>query len=546
MKIGNINKQNTAALIWFALLTLCIMYPLYRSGFVLTLDMVFTPQMYPSGNLNLLNLHEYILHLLATIIPGELLQKIILTLIFFLTGYLGYNLLKMITKNFCASIIAGSLYLINPFVYDRFLAGQWIFLLGYALTPLFLAQLINIGLEKNDPWYKSPELWAVVLWCTIGILSKHHFLLWWIIYVIHLLVEILTVIIQSRSTANILARLKVNGHIIAKIFFSSIGLILIFIFSSKLPFTSEELLYFATNPGQNGVIFNLITFNGFWAEGTTFKHIFELATLSEILLSLLILINFAVLPFAILDKNTRKYAKVLALSVLLGCLGLALSIGQNGLIGDIYAFLMDELPLLRGMREPQKFLSLYLIGFSMVLGVNIDYLYKLFSQNFSKFIPIILLLFLIIYPSFGLFSGGNHQLKSVTYPSDFAEVDEILRNLKSPKILVLPWTAYINTTWNNQRFANPSKLYFDQNIHVSENYLKGECDINYNEEEKTICVNYDDSSDFLLNSINSLKFTHILVYETNLKNASSSLTSSRNYQLVFQGEYLTLLEINNY
>ncbi|MDO8515123.1 MAG: hypothetical protein Q7S14_01360, partial [bacterium] len=99
-------------IIFFAILALAIIFPLLSPGFILTLDTI----MVPGG--------------------ADIVQKLTLFLIFFLAGY---GMARL-----CKNYFAGILYAINPFVYERVMAGHWDFLIGYALFPIIVLTMKNL------------------------------------------------------------------------------------------------------------------------------------------------------------------------------------------------------------------------------------------------------------------------------------------------------------------------------------------------------------------------------------------------------------------
>jgi hypothetical protein len=127
--------------LFYALLSLSILGPLLQPGYILTLDMVFTPhfdsssfvfgldEWWPSASAPFFILMEFG----SKIVPAWLIQKAILFLVFFLAG-LGAH--RLFPYRGAGAYFAGLLYMINPFTYARFLAGQWGMLTAYAMFPL--------------------------------------------------------------------------------------------------------------------------------------------------------------------------------------------------------------------------------------------------------------------------------------------------------------------------------------------------------------------------------------------------------------------------
>ena len=133
-------------LVYFGLLSLLIFVPLLGNGYILTLDMIFSPQMNfaipnSAGLYNELP-RDAILFVSSRFIPAWLVQQLLLLGIFFAAGYFMYELLVSLRPRYkILALAAATLYVWNPFTYTRLLAGQWAFLLGYALTPLFIRLL---------------------------------------------------------------------------------------------------------------------------------------------------------------------------------------------------------------------------------------------------------------------------------------------------------------------------------------------------------------------------------------------------------------------
>ena len=78
-------------------------------------------------------------------------QKLLLLAIVFLAGFGMHRLVAMQLPGggLSGRLFAGFVYAVNPFVYERLIAGQWFLLLGYAL-PWGFAVFLSVG--RNGPW----------------------------------------------------------------------------------------------------------------------------------------------------------------------------------------------------------------------------------------------------------------------------------------------------------------------------------------------------------------------------------------------------------
>src|SRR5580700_7820338 len=123
---------------------LIILGPLLGSGYVLTLDMVFTPRIRLPSHVSSSYLFYALLHILNFVVSSDVLEKLLLFAIVLVAGVGMHRLM-----NYCSgkladvyqrlgAYFAGCLFVVNPFTYDRFMAGQFAVLLGYAFLPWFV------------------------------------------------------------------------------------------------------------------------------------------------------------------------------------------------------------------------------------------------------------------------------------------------------------------------------------------------------------------------------------------------------------------------
>ena len=114
---------------------LVVLGPLLSRGYVLTYDMVFSPHAHIAlqsiregrGLYSALPMQTLTL-LLNQLLPGDVIQKLYLYAIFFAAIYTMYRCLPLASRS--ARLTAGLMYALNPFTYDRLMAGHWLFLLA--------------------------------------------------------------------------------------------------------------------------------------------------------------------------------------------------------------------------------------------------------------------------------------------------------------------------------------------------------------------------------------------------------------------------------
>src|SRR5258708_8255771 len=130
--------------LWAALtglgLGLLAIGPGLRPGFLLSYAMVFVPDpTFTRGTFGLagaLPRHvpsDAVVTALATLVPGDVVQKLILLAIFVMACTSAASLVP--SQQLTARLAAGVCYAWNPFVAERLLLGHWALLLGYAALP---------------------------------------------------------------------------------------------------------------------------------------------------------------------------------------------------------------------------------------------------------------------------------------------------------------------------------------------------------------------------------------------------------------------------
>lgn len=151
-----------------AALTLGILAPVLAPGYVLVYDMSFVPRqaMLPES----LGLGtgmpravpaDALLALATTVIPGDILQKLVLCGLVF-GGAWGIARLVPDRSPLTGSVAAVA-YTWNPFVAERLLIGQWGLLVGYASLPWVVAAALALRERPDVPRWVAARRWAALV-----------------------------------------------------------------------------------------------------------------------------------------------------------------------------------------------------------------------------------------------------------------------------------------------------------------------------------------------------------------------------------------------
>ena len=202
-----------------ALGTMLVMWQLLLPGYVLTLDMVFGPShvfYMPQGYLAGLPI-SVLIYLASYVIPAWLVEKVILAGIFFALFYLPLKFfpeeleVPQISYSW-GKYFAAIFYAVNPFVYERFLAGQWEVLIGYAL----LAPLVYVLLRFLRAPRMKAALWLAAILLIIGLFSIHALVMSVLFVALAIIVES-TRLLYRHERKGLVALIK-NSALIAIVF----------------------------------------------------------------------------------------------------------------------------------------------------------------------------------------------------------------------------------------------------------------------------------------------------------------------------------------
>lgn len=448
--------------ITYTVITLLVLAPLLRPGYVLTLDMVFTPQIrMPSAITN-----DYVLqaalHILNEVIPSQIIEKVLLLGIFFLAGFGMNRFVRSIAHAGNGAYVAGIFYTINPFTYDRLMAGQYLVLFGYALLPFFLYALRKF---VRSPGLRT-SLWLVCWSVIASIVSIHS-------------IGFMLLIAGIVGGCSIWSRRKTKGYI-QQLVRCSVLVIFLFLVASSywlIPIAlghggaaSEVAGYggsgaFATvGDSFIGKFANVIRLQGFWLEA---RNMFVLPETQIPLWGLLMLLIWVCVGCGVVSLwKSGKRLLVVSIGAMI-LLGVLLS---TGLWNEA---LINALPLFAVYREPQKFVTLVALGYSIFIAFGVDTILRVCARemgNLGLKGATILAWVLPLVITETMLWGCHGQLQASTYPADWFTVNTILdHDHQDFHVLFLPWHFYMYFGFVGRIIGNPAPTFFDKPVIVSDN-----------------------------------------------------------------------------
>lgn len=364
---------------------------------------------------------------------------------------------------------AGLLYTVNPFVYERFLAGHTFILLAYSIFPFAIRQLIKF-LEEGS----SRNILFTAIWMTIVAMLDIRFLIFFfilfgfflILYLFKKYKRITNIQLLKEVFLVIALFIVLNLYWILSPYYHKV------IFSSKI--SLAELDAFATHPKVNlNVLFNVTSMYGFWKEP---QFLLPKDTLPSWYIFPLVLIGLSIYGFIYLVKDKHKRAYAIGL-LWAWCVSLIFACGISLYpLKSQTLFLYQKIPLLYIFREPQKFAALMVFGYAYLGGMGVQSIMDKFkeAEKIKKFfISLFLILLFAALPIYthSIWAGLQGQIKPSHYPLSWYKVNEILNQDKQDfKVLFLPWHRYMAFDFTDGRIiSNPAADFFDKTIIQNDN-----------------------------------------------------------------------------
>jgi len=466
-------KIDKNVLILFSIIII-IFWKILLPGYLLTMDMTFAPDMRVILNssekfLNFV-LVSYLIHLLDLFAPAWVVQKIMLIGLFFSIGWLAFKYL-LAEKNNLVRWFTALIYLVNPFVYTRFLAGQWLVLWGYAFLPPLLYWLFLFQ-EKKD---RKSALHLFGWLFLIGVFSNHFFFMsafllavWFSVFSIKNLIK-KKYFIAWKMWKNIL----LGGAMFLVL--SSYWLVPALLRKAPLEqrFGAAHWEYFSAG-GYKKVspILNLVSLNGFWGERNVwaksflFPQDYETFWIAFLLLAGLIIIGV----FGGLLKKEKRLKTIIFLIIGFCALVFSAGIGDT-IFRSLNFWFFENVPLWSGFRDSQKFSGFLALIYAVFAGLGFSALLDFFERRKFIFRDLIIpLLFLVPFFFGSLMWGGFHQqLSPVWYPQSWFDSKKIIEaDTSMKKILILPWHGYMSFKFNdNLVIGNPARRFFGEKAIVS-------------------------------------------------------------------------------
>jgi len=451
----------------FFLVAMLITFPLWHSGYLFLLDWNIA-----SGSIMLWqqSFAQIFIVLLGLIIEYALFQKMLCFSILFFLGIGGFLFVQEIINEkrslvkMWVSYIGGFFMMINPFVYARLIDGQWFVMFGMIFVLYVFIHLLR--------WYKlhrRKDVIYAIIYSVFAVMISHH-----AVFFIFIIVGSFFALLywKKRNIKNITWIV----FFFSAILIANINIILGYALNlspnsvSMHQFNQEHLQTFsAIDNGNASIYINVLSLHGYWGENqgrflSTQKYVAVWKPL--------FLIFFAFVLVGIYFG--RKKFEIIFL-VFTGIISYILAIGIKGIFGPLVQFLYAYIPFYMGLREPHKWLNIFVICFCGIMIYGLYYILILVRQTWAVHVIGVAFIVMIITYTPTIFFGFQGQMQVRDFPQEWYRAKEKINcenNDKSAKVLFLPWHQYLKIDFlHDKKVANPAQSFFGSCI-LSGDYLE--------------------------------------------------------------------------
>ncbi|WP_202124338.1 hypothetical protein [Actinomadura physcomitrii] len=427
-------------------LGLAALGPGLAPGFVLSYDMVFTPDpVFTPMTFGLTGTvprqvpSDAFVTALAAVIPAGAVQKLLLLAIFVMACASAASLVP--SRRLLPRLAAGVCYAWNPFVAERLLLGQWALLLGYAALPWVVASAARTT-EKGG----TRRLVRALVPAAIGGFAA-------------LTVSGLAALVVALVSARLRGAVRVAGVVAV---LSLPWLVPGMLRPAGVPGNGHAVDVFAARADTPfGVLGSLLTLGGVW-NGETVPRGYGTPVLAGFWLAVVLGSLFAYGKWC-REPDWRKGAVVAAVAgFVLAALGAVAAPVLRGAVGLWSGFAV--------LRDGQQYVAPLAVVVAVGLGVAAD---RAITARYAMVAVGAVAAPVLLLPTLAWGAAGD--LRAVHYPDDWARARKIIAADSAPgDVLVLPWALYRSYPWNHgRRVLDPLPRYLNRRVVVNDALIVG-------------------------------------------------------------------------
>jgi len=446
-------KRNLPVWLWFLALGLLVAGPLLGGGYLLLLDFPSGPRfpqvpVFPlpsSGDVgNALPLLA--LHALLRSISPLLSDKLFLVVPIVMGGIGVFHFARSrLGVGSLPALYGATLFVVNPFVVDRYLAGHLYFLLAYSLLPWALAPIYDaLG---GDVRSAAPRM---AMWLAgFGAIDVH-------VAGLYALVALIAAAAASARRVMLAAVTLGLGAALAAYW------LLPALFSTPgAGIGPADLAVYASRPRGPAVIASLLSMHGFWRD--EFPSLAQHFPALYLLMIPLFAVSVAGAARLVAGKSERRFGVAL-----IGAAVLALFLAAGTSFpptAGAFRWLFDHVPFFGVYREPQKFLALVVLSYAVFGAVGLHDLLADLGRGIISLGTTVLAVAAVLAYGGGMFWGFGGEVRLTHYPGGWSQAERTMDEQGPGRLLVVPWHLYAVWSFSGGRItADPAASFFSQDV----------------------------------------------------------------------------------
>lgn len=439
-------------LFWFAALALTVLGPLLRPGYLLLLDAPAGPELefpsfFPVASEGQLVQASPILtaHRLFGLLHPQLPNKIAIAAVIFLGGVGLYRFLRRHAGlSRAASLVGGTVFVVNPYVYDRMLAGQILILLGYALLAWALPSLARVAREG-----KRDDVLITLAWTgAVTVVDVH-------VGGMALLLLIAAIVFSpSRIVAKLgLIALGVAGLVAL----NSYWILPSILANEAARLGSGDFIAYSPYPRSPAILPHVLLLHGFW------RLEFEtpLTARPASFLGTWLPIAATAMYGLVRSAGSHKWVRPTTAFGTACLIALVLGMGRSfAPTAPIAKWLFTNVPGYGIYREPQKWIALIALAYGVFTAVGIDRLAHVLGRFKRNLGIVVIAAAALPLMSTSLLWGFGGRVDVSQFPVGWERADEETAG-NDGSVLVFPWFLYQPLEFAGFRtIANPAPEVF--------------------------------------------------------------------------------------
>lgn len=350
-----------------------------------------------------------------------------------------YSIGQLVGGPLLRRTLAGLLFVVNPFVFDRLFAGQVPYLIGYALLPLVVRSIMRAA--------GGGSAWTTAIWAAAIIAISPHYA--WILAVVAV-----CAVVSHRARVATVTRLALAG--LAAMAMSLWLIVPRIVVGAPPRYLAGQLDSYRTQGDRIvGLYVNVAGLYGFWRPGPTEPK--DLVAGWPAFLLAIVVVSGLGLWTALRSEATRRLALVLVGSAVVGYF---LALGGQGPTASIYHFAIDHVPGFVLMREADKFQCLVALFYAVAFAWGAERLVELVQGGRWRTVTWVVALALPFAYTPNFFGGFGGQVGTTTYPSGYYAAERLMAKRGGTGIM-FPWHSYATIPFAQGRvLADPSPSFF--------------------------------------------------------------------------------------